>query len=138
MLLRDFIHIRSTGGSGDCRWLRSFELRWNHHRTPPVFEGKLMETDFASGAALCPAAGEDARRLAWRMTQCLGRLDLIRIRMKRLELHGWQSPAGTSYRQALSRKQTELDSCAREVQSAASLVGRHAVVLAAASGRDGH
>src|SRR4029453_13759152 len=103
-----------------------------------VFERTVMETNFAAGAALCAPAGLDVRRLAWRMTQCLGRLDLVRIQMKKLGLHGWQSPAGASYRATLARKFADLDRCAREVESAATLVGRHAVVLAAASGRDGH
>lgn len=101
-------------------------------------EGKAVDGILAADSAVCAAEGQEVRQLVWRMTQCVGRLDLVRSRMRRLGLQGWQSPGGDSYRGALAGKLAELDRCVREVEAATSLVSRHAVVLAAASGRDGY
>lgn len=86
----------------------------------------------------CVAPGENVRHLAWRMNQCLGRLDLVMIRMGRHQLRGWQSPAGDAYRSVLNIKLAELKRCRDDLEAAAALVTRHVVILSAASGQDGH
>jgi hypothetical protein len=65
-------------------------------------------------------------------------LDAVTAHMLRLQLQGWQSPAGNSFRHALAAQLADLERCTREVEAATALVSRHGVVLAAASGRDGY
>ncbi|MDQ0848471.1 hypothetical protein QFZ65_000409 [Arthrobacter sp. B3I9] len=96
--------------------------------------GKIAGTPTGTGAGTLTAADAEAcasrsyevQLLAGRLTACADQADALLSQLARLELQGWQSPAGRAYRTALSLQAASLRRSRDALQDAAATVLGHA------------
>jgi hypothetical protein len=91
----------------------------------------------AADALACASRSYEVQLLAGRLAACADQTDAVLSQLVRLELQGWQSPAGRAYRTALSLQAASLRRSRDALQDAAALALRHARNVALASGPRG-
>jgi hypothetical protein len=91
----------------------------------------------AADALACASRSYEVQLLAGRLAACANQADGVLAQLVRLELQGWQSPAGRAYRSALSLKAVSLRRSRDALQEAAAAVLRHARNVALSSGPGG-
>ncbi|MET1064318.1 MAG: hypothetical protein ABWX85_05050 [Arthrobacter sp.] len=92
----------------------------------------------AADAASCASRGYEVQQLAARVAACAEQADAVLAQLVRLELQGWQSPAGRAYRTSLSLQAASLHRSRRALQDATAVVLRHAQNVVLSSGRPGY
>lgn len=100
--------------------------------------GAPADAVLASDAAACASRGYEVQQLAARMAACADRADAALARLVRVELQGWQSPAGRTYRTSLSLQAAALSRSRTGLQEAVAAVLRHAQNVAMSPGRPGY
>jgi hypothetical protein len=80
----------------------------------------------AADAEACASRSYEVQLLAGRLTACADQADDVLSQLARLELQGWQSPAGRAYRTALSLQAASLRHSRDALQAAAATVLGHA------------
>lgn len=90
----------------------------------------------AADALACASRSHEVRLLAARLDVCADQADAVLSQLARLELQGWQSPAGRAYRTALSLQAASLRRSRGVLQDAVATTLRHArnVVLSSGPG----
>ena len=96
--------------------------------------GKIAGTPTGTGAGSLTAADAEAcasrsyevQLLAGRLSACADQADAVLSQLARLELQGWQSPAGRAYRTAVSSQAASLRRSRDALQDAAATVLGHA------------
>jgi hypothetical protein len=96
--------------------------------------GKIAGTPTGTGAGTLTAADAEAcasrsyevQLLAGRLTACADQADALLSQLARLELQGWQSPAGRAYRTAVSLQAASLRRSRDALQDASATVLGHA------------
>ncbi|MDZ4090136.1 MAG: hypothetical protein U1D68_02895 [Arthrobacter sp.] len=99
--------------------------------------GASAGTLLASDAAACASRSSEVQQLAARVGACAEHTDAVLARLVRVELQGWQSPAGRAYRTAVSLQAASLRRSRAALQEAAVAVYRHAQNVALSPGRPG-
>ena len=92
----------------------------------------------AADALACASRSYEVQLLAGRLAACADRADTVLSQLVRLELQGWQSPAGRAYRSALSLQAASLRRSRDALQEAAAVTLRHARNVALSPGPGGH
>jgi hypothetical protein len=92
----------------------------------------------AADAAACASRSFEVQQLAVRMGSCAEQAGAVLAALGRLELHGWESPAGRAYRTTLGLQAAALRRARAELQDAATVVLRHAQHVTLSSGRPGY
>ena len=92
----------------------------------------------AAEAAACTSRSYEVQQLAARVPSCADQGGAALAALSRLELHGWQSPAGRAYRSTLSLQAAALRRGRDGLQDAAAVVLRHAQNVTLSSGRPGY
>ena len=92
----------------------------------------------ASDASACASRGYEVQQLAARVTACADRADAALAQLVRVELQGWQSPAGRAYRTSLSLQAAALSRSRTGLREAVAAVLRHAQNVAMSPGRQGY
>jgi hypothetical protein len=98
--------------------------------------GTVPGTLTAADAEACASRSYEVQLLAARLASCADQADAVLSQLARLELQGWQSPAGRAYRTALSLQAASLRRSRDALQDAVAIVLRHARNVAL-SGRPG-
>lgn len=91
----------------------------------------------AADALACASRSYEVQLLAGRLAACADQTDGVLSQLARLELQGWQSPAGRAYRTALALQAASLRRSRDALQDAAALALRHARNVALSSGPGG-
>ena len=91
----------------------------------------------ASDAAACASRSHEVQQLAARVAASADHTDAALADLVRVELQGWQSPAGRAYRTAVSLQAASLRRSRAALQEAAAAVLRHAQNVALSPGRPG-
>jgi hypothetical protein len=91
----------------------------------------------AADAEACASRSYEVQLLAGRLAACADQADAVLSQLARLELQGWQSPAGRAYRTAMSLQAASLRRCRDALQDAAAIALRHARNVALSSGPRG-
>jgi hypothetical protein len=91
----------------------------------------------AADAEACASRGHEVQLLAARVAVCADQADAVLSQLARLELQGWQSPAGRAYRTALSLQAASLRHSRDALQDAVEIVLRHAQNVMLSTGRPG-
>lgn len=91
----------------------------------------------AADAQACASRSSDVQQLAARVARCADAADAVLAGLARLELQGWQSPAGRAYRLAVSVQAASLRRSRDSLLEAAAVVRRHAWNVALSAGRAG-
>lgn len=91
----------------------------------------------AADAEACASRSHEVQQLAARLAACADQADAVLCQLARLELQGWQSPAGRAYRTSLSLQAASLRRSRNALQDAATVVLRHAQKVMLSSGRPG-
>lgn len=92
----------------------------------------------ASDAAACASRGHEVQQLAARVAACADRADAVLAQLVRVELQGWQSPAGRAYRTSLSLQAAALSRSRAALEDAVAAVLGHARNVALSPGRPGY
>jgi hypothetical protein len=92
----------------------------------------------ASDAAACASRGAEVQQLAARVGACADRADAALAHLVRVEMQGWQSPAGRAYRTSLSLQAAALSRSRAALHEAVAAVLRHAQSVALSPGRPGY
>lgn len=85
-------------------------------------------------AAACASLSEEVRLLAARLDACAGHAAAAAGGLARMELQGWQSPAGNAYRRSLAGHAAALRRSQFSLEDAATAVRRHARAVLLAAG----
>jgi hypothetical protein len=88
----------------------------------------------AADALACASRSHEVRLLAARLDACADQADAVLSQLARLELQGWQSPAGRAYRTALSLQAASLRRSRDVLQDAVATTLRHARNVMLSSG----
>jgi hypothetical protein len=99
--------------------------------------GASADSVLASDAAACASRSFEVQQLAARVAACADHTDSVLAGLVRMELQGWQSPAGRAYRTAVSLQAAALRRNRAALQEAAAAVRRHAQNVAVSAGRPG-
>jgi hypothetical protein len=99
--------------------------------------GASADSVLASDAAACASRSFEVQQLAARVAACADHTDAVLAGLVRMELQGWQSPAGRAYRTAVSLQAAALRRNRAALQEAAAAVCRHAQNVAVSPGRPG-
>jgi hypothetical protein len=91
----------------------------------------------AADARACASRSSDVQQLAARVARCADAADAVLAGLARLELQGWQSPAGRAYRLTVSLQAASLRRSRDALLEAAAVVQRHAWNVALSAGRTG-
>jgi hypothetical protein len=91
----------------------------------------------AADAAACASRSYEVQLLAARLAACADEAEAVLSQLARLELQGWQSPAGRAYRTALSLQAAGLRRSRDALQDACATTLRHARNVALSAGRPG-
>ncbi|MGY2744600.1 hypothetical protein [Arthrobacter sp. UYCu723] len=91
----------------------------------------------AADALACASRSYEVQQLAARLAACADQADAVLSQLVRLELQGWQSPAGRAYRTALSLQAASLRRSRNVLQDAVAVLLRHAQNVVLSSGRRG-
>ena len=91
----------------------------------------------AADAEACASRSYEVQLLATRLTACADQAEAVLFQLTRLELQGWQSPAGRAYRTALSLHAASLRRSRDALQDAAAAALRHARNVALSAERTG-
>lgn len=91
----------------------------------------------AAHAEACVSRSHEIQLLAARLAACADEAEAVLSQLSRLELQGWQSPAGRAYRTALALQAAALRRSRDTLQDAGSSVLRHARNVALSAGRRG-
>ena len=91
----------------------------------------------AADAWACASRTYEVQLLAARLGVCADQAEAVLSQLARLELQGWQSPAGRAYRTALSLQAASLRRSRDALQDAGATVLRHARNVALSAGRPG-
>jgi hypothetical protein len=91
----------------------------------------------AAAAEACASRSHEVQLLAARLAACADEAEAVLSQLSRLELQGWQSPAGRAYRTALSLQAAALRRSRDALQDAVAIVLRHSRNVALSSGRPG-
>ncbi|MDN4643213.1 hypothetical protein [Arthrobacter sp. PsM3] len=100
--------------------------------------GAPADALLASDAAACAPRGYEVQQLAARVAACADRADALLAQLVRVELQGWQSPAGRAYRTSLSLQAAALNRSRTALREAVAAVLRHARNVAMSPGRPGY
>ena len=92
----------------------------------------------ASDAAACASRSYEVQQLAARVAACVDHADAVLAQLVRVELQGWQSPAGRAYRTSVSLQAAALARSRTALQEAVAAVLRHAQNVAVSPGRPGY
>ena len=91
----------------------------------------------AADALACASRSYEVQLLAGRLAACADQADIVLSQLVRLELQGWQSPAGRAYRSALSLQAASLRRSRDALQEATAVALRHARNVSLSSGPGG-
>lgn len=91
----------------------------------------------AADAGACASRSYEVQQLAARLAVCADQADAVLCQLARLELQGWQSPAGRAYRTSLSLQAASLRRSRNALEDAVTIVLRHAQNVVLSSGRTG-
>lgn len=80
----------------------------------------------AADAAACSSRSFEVQLLAGRVEACAAQLEDVLLRLSRLQLSDWQSPAGRAYRESAGLQAAALRRAGEQMDSAAASVRRHA------------
>jgi hypothetical protein len=80
----------------------------------------------AADAAACSSRSFEVQVLAGRVEACAAQLEDVLLRLSRLQLSDWQSPAGRAYRESAGLQAAALRRAGEQMDSAAGSVRRHA------------
>lgn len=80
----------------------------------------------AADAAACSSRSFEVQLLARRLEECAGQVEEALSRLSRLQLSGWQSPAGRAFRESAGLQAGALRRARERMDSAAASVRRHA------------
>ncbi|MCU1510798.1 MAG: hypothetical protein JWM01_575 [Arthrobacter sp.] len=91
----------------------------------------------AEDAGACASRSYEVQLLAARLAACADQAEALLSQLTRIELRGWQSPAGRAYRAALSLQAASLRRSRDTLQDAGAIVLRHAQNVVLSSGLPG-
>lgn len=92
----------------------------------PGMTGAVRSNLTAADALACASRSHEVQQLAARLAGCADQADAVLRSLARLELQGWQSPAGRAYRAALTFHAAALRRSRDALQDAVPVVLRHA------------
>jgi len=92
----------------------------------------------AAEATACASRSYEVQQFAARVASCAEQAAAALAALSRLELQGWQSPAGRAYRSTLSLQAAALRRGRDGLQEATAAVLRHAQNVTLSSGRPGY
>ncbi|WP_354189718.1 hypothetical protein [Arthrobacter sp. UYCu712] len=99
--------------------------------------GAVAGNLIAADAEACASRSHEVQQLAARLAVCADQADAVLRQLARLEMQGWQSPAGRAYRTSLSLQAASLRRSRDSLQDAVTVVLRHAQKVMLTSGRAG-
>lgn len=89
----------------------------------------------AADAGECASRSFEVQQLAWRVADFAHRLDTSMLRVRRVQLLEWQSPAGQAYRTAISLQAAALGRARERLMAASEAVFRHSQQVPVSSQR---
>jgi len=92
----------------------------------------------AAEATACASRNYEVQQLAARVTSCAEQATGALAELSRLELQGWQSPAGRAYRSTMALQAAALRRGRDGLQDATAVVLGHARNVTLSSGRPGY
>jgi hypothetical protein len=105
---------------------------------PPGPAGSVAISGGTAADALgCASRTYEVQQLAGRVARCAEEVDAVLAGLARLELQGWQSPAGQAYRLTLSLQAAALRRSRDAMTDAVAVVLRHALNVGMSAGGTG-